>query len=207
MTALDLALSQRERMERHLAHQSYSDELVALRCKAKDILYEYNILTRPSDKAKREQLMAQLLGAAANPPHINQPFYCDYGIYIRVGKNFFANHNCTILDNGGVTIGDDVMFAPNVSLYTVGHPVDPDLRREGWEQAEPIVIGNNVWIGGSAVILGGVFIGENSVIAAGSVVTKDVPPNSLVAGVPAKVIRPITVADREAYLRQYQPEC
>ena len=200
-------LSQRERMERQLAHQSYSDELVAMRRKAKEILYEYNILTRPSDKAKRAELMAQLLGFAANEPHINQPFYCDYGVYIKLGKNFFANHNCTILDNGGVTIGDDVMFGPNVSLYTVGHPLDAQLRKEGWEQAEPIHIGNNVWIGGSAVVLGGVSIGDNCVIAAGSVVSKDIPANSLAAGVPCRVIRSLSDADREQYLRQYLSEC
>lgn len=120
-----------------------------------------------------------------------------------MGENFFANYNCTILDSGGVTIGNHVMFAPNVSLYTVNHPLDPELRKDGWEQARPIVIGNNVWVGGNVVILSGVTIGDNTVIGAGSVVTKDIPANSLALGNPCKVVRNITEQDRENYYRTF----
>jgi acetyltransferase-like isoleucine patch superfamily enzyme len=116
------------------------------------------------------------------------PFYTAHGSDIRVGRNVFINQNCTIYDLGGVDIGDDVLIGPNVSIITTGHPLEPSQRRDG-VTAAPIVIERNVWIAAGATIIGGVTIGENSVVAAGSVVTKDVPPNNLVAGVPAKVIR------------------
>lgn len=116
------------------------------------------------------------------------PFYTAHGVDIRVGRNVFINQNCTIYDLGGVDIGDDVLIGPNVSIITTGHPLEPSQRRDG-VTAAPIVIERNVWIAAGATIIGGVTVGENSVVAAGAVVTKDVPPNSLVAGVPAKVIR------------------
>ncbi|PJG83633.1 sugar O-acetyltransferase [Caviibacterium pharyngocola] len=193
-------LSEKEKMEHGLSHQAYDPELSAMRLKIKELLYEYNILTRPSDKATKARLLREILGKAGNDPHINAPFYCDYGVYIEVGERFFANYNCTILDSGGVKIGDDVLFGPNVSLYTVNHPLDVELRNTGVEYGKPILIGNNVWIGGSSVILGGVTIGDNVVIAAGAVVTKNIPANSLVVGNPARVLREITAKDREDYL-------
>lgn len=116
------------------------------------------------------------------------PFYTAHGADIRVGRNVFINQNCTIYDLGGVEIGDDVLIGPNVSIITTGHPLEPSRRRDG-VTAAPIVIERNVWIAAGATIIGGVTVGENSVVAAGAVVTKDVPPNRLVAGVPAKVIR------------------
>jgi len=116
------------------------------------------------------------------------PFYTAHGTELRVGRNVFINQNCTIYDLGGVDIGDDVLIGPNVSIITSGHPLDPSQRRAG-VTAAPIVIERNVWIAAGATIIGGVTLGENSVVAAGAVVTKNVPPNSLVAGVPAKVIR------------------
>lgn len=116
------------------------------------------------------------------------PFYTAGGVEIRVGRNVFINQNCTIYDLGGVEIGDDVMIGPNVSIITSGHPLEPSLRRAA-VTANPIAIGRNVWIAAGATIIGGVTIGENSVVAAGAVVTRDVPPNSLVAGVPAKLVR------------------
>lgn len=116
------------------------------------------------------------------------PFYTAGGTEIRVGRNVFINQNCTIYDLGGVEIGDDVMIGPNVSIITSGHPLEPSLRRAA-VTANPIAIGRNVWIAAGATIIGGVTIGENSVVAAGAVVTSDVPSNSLVAGVPAKIVR------------------
>ena len=198
-------LSEKEKMLRGLAHQPNSDELVSMRLRAKELLHDFNILTRPSNKEEKVRLILALFGQADESTHINAPFYCDYGSNIKVGKNFFANYHCTILDNAPVTIGNDVMFAPNVSLYTVGHPIDSELRLAGWEQARPITIGNNVWLGGNVIVLGGVTIGDNVVIASGSVVTKDVPANSLAMGSPCRMVRQINADDRENYLRTYFP--
>jgi len=196
-------MNEQEKMLAGLAHQPAKRELSALRLQCKELLYEFNYLTRPSDKDKKAQLLTALLGHSGVNPHINSPFACDYGRFIHVGDNFFANYNCVILDNGGVNIGNDVMFAPNVSLYTVGHPLDAELRNQAWEHAKPITIGNNVWIGGNVVILGGVTIGDNVVIGAGSVVTKDIPSHHLAFGNPCRVIRPITEKDRDLYLKTY----
>lgn len=118
------------------------------------------------------------------------PFYTDSGVGIRVGQRVFINQNCTLYDLGGITIGDDVMIGPNVSIVTSGHPVEP-AERFAYLIGKPVVIARNVWIAANVTIIGGVTIGENSVVAAGSVVTKDVPPNTLVGGNPAKIIRPI----------------
>ncbi|HHT7857920.1 sugar O-acetyltransferase [Pasteurella multocida] len=175
-------LTDKEKRHLGLAHQPYDPELAEMRLRNKELLHEYNVLTRPSDKQTKARLILSILGKAANTPHINAPFYCDYGQFIEVGKNFFANYHCTILDTGGVKIGDDVLFAPNVSLYTVGHPIDPELRKAEWEQALPIVIG------------------------AGSVVTKDIPANCVAVGNPCKVQRMISPQDREDYLQRFKPD-
>lgn len=132
---------------------------------------------------------------------INPPFYCDYGFHIKVGKNFFANYNCTILDVGKVTIGDNCQFAPNVAVYTAGHPVHPESRNSMYEYGIDVTIGDNVWIGGNAVICPGVTIGSNTVIGAGSVVTKDIPDWCVAAGNPCRVIRKITGEDKKYYFR------
>lgn len=132
---------------------------------------------------------------------VNPPFYCDYGFNIEVGKNFFANYNCTILDVAKVRIGDNCLMAPNVAIYTAGHPIHPDVRNTTYEYGIEVNIGDNVWIGGNTVICPGVRIGDNAVIGAGSVVTKDIPAWCIAAGNPCRVIREITEADREFYFR------
>ena len=135
---------------------------------------------------------------------LTRPFYCDYGSHIEVGKGFFANYNCTILDVAKVTIGDNCQFAPNVSIYTAGHPVHPETRNTMYEYGISVTIGNNVWVGGNTVILPGVHIGDNVVIGAGSVVTRDIPANTIAAGNPCRVLREITEADRRTYYRGRQ---
>ncbi|SFI94457.1 sugar O-acetyltransferase [Caulobacter sp. UNC279MFTsu5.1] len=136
-------------------------------------------------------LFGELTGRAVDETFaLIPPFYTESGVHIRVGRNVFVNQNCTFYDLGGIDIGDDVMIGPNVSLITSGHPVEPSRRRDG-VVARPIVIGRNVWIAAGATIIGGVTVGENSVVAAGSVVTRDVPPDTLVGGNPARVIRSI----------------
>lgn len=198
-------MTEYEKMMAGLAHLAMSPELKNMRREAREILFEFN-RTSPNDDETQNKLIRTLFGQADETTSINAPFHCDYGINIKVGKNFFANYHCVMLDNGGITIGDDVMLAPNVSLYTVGHPLDVELRNEGWEQAKSITIGNNVWIGGSVVILPGVTIGDNVVVGAGSVVNKDLPNNVLAFGNPCHVVREITEQDHENYIRTYQPD-
>lgn len=143
------------------------------------------------DAAEVRALFGDLIGKPVDASFmLIPPFYTESGVNIRVGRNVFVNQNCTVYDLGGVDIGDDVMIGPNVNLITSGHPIEPSRRRDG-VTAAPIVIERNVWIAAGATIIGGVTVGENSVVAAGSVVTRDVPPNTLVGGNPARVIRSI----------------
>lgn len=142
-----------------------------------------------NDAAEVRALFSQLIGKAVDESFLLiPPFYTAGGDEIRVGRNVFVNQNCTFYDLGGLDIGDDVMIGPNVSLITAGHPLDPAQRR-AVTIGKPIVIGRNVWIGAGAIVIGGVTVGENSVVAAGAVVTKDVAPNTLVGGNPARIIR------------------
>lgn len=155
---------------------SYNDELIKDRCKAKDICFEYNNI-KPSDIRKREEIIKKLFSKTGKQILVEQDFWCDYGYNIYVGENFYMNHNCVILDGAKVEFGDNVFIAPNCSFYTAGHPFDVELRNKGLEYARSIQVGNNVWIGGNVVVLPGITIGDNTVIGAGSVVTKDIPSN------------------------------
>ena len=148
-----------------------------------------------SDGEAIAAIVEQLLGKSENA-FITPPFACDYGSHIEVGKNFAANYNCTILDVAKVKIGDNCLLAPNVAIYTAGHPVYPSTRNSAYEYGKEVTIGDNVWIGGSAVICPGVHIGNNVVIGAGSVVTKDIPDWCVAAGNPCRVIRSITEEDK-----------
>ena len=158
---------------------------------AREVIHDYNLL-RPSENQKKLELLKGLLGHIGDDSIIiNQPFRCDYGKQISVGKRFFANFNFTVLDEARVTIGDDCFIGPNVSIYTACHSTDPVERNTRQEWAKPVTIGNNVWIGGSVTILPGVTIGDNVTIGAGSVVTKNIPSNCVAAGNPCKVIKSI----------------
>ncbi len=158
------------------------------------ILQKLNFMDR-SDFDAISEVIKELFGKSENV-FINPPFYCDYGKHIELGKNVFMNYNCTIIDVAKVKIGDNCQFAPNVSIYTAGHPIYPSTRNSGFEYGKEVVIGDNVWIGGNTVICPGVHIGNNVVIGAGSVVTKDIPDWSIAAGNPCKVIRKITEDDK-----------
>lgn len=152
-----------------------------------------------------EQIVAlehQLFGKAGQNLYVNPPVYVDYGRHVFIGDNFYANQHCTFLDVNSITIGNDVLIGPNTSLYTAGHPVDPTVRKEGLEFGQPIVIQDNVWLGGSVSVLPGVTIGKNSVIGAGSVVTKDIPENSVAVGNPARVLRTIDAQDYQYWHQQ-----
>ena len=179
----------------YISDQAVMDEQIICRKK----LQKLNFMDR-SDFEGIAAAVKDLLGKSEGA-FINPPFYCDYGTHIEVGKNFFANYNCTILDVAKVKIGDNCQFAPNVAIYTAGHPVHPVSRNSMYEYGKEITIGNNVWIGGNAVICPGVHIGDNVVIGAGSVVTKDIPAWSIAAGNPCRVLRKITDADRKKLFR------
>ena len=154
----------------------------------KDRIWEYNKM-RPSMLKERNELLRGLLGKSDGDTFINQPFYCDYGSNIRVGRRFFANFNFTVLDEAPVTVGDDCFIGPNVSIYTACHSTDPVERNSRREWAKPGTIGDNVWIGGSVTILPGVTIGSNVTIGAGSVVVKDIPDGCVAVGNPCRVVK------------------
>lgn len=164
-------------------------ELVEDRKRSKKLCKQFNDLD--VEDGKKKSMVLKEIFKTEQKCHIEPNFYCDYGYNIKIGKNFYANHNCVILDVNRVTIGDNVLFGPNVQVYTATHPLNPEERNSGVEMGYPIEIGDNVWVGGGAIICPGVKIGKNAVIAAGSVVIKDIPENVLVGGNPAKVIKEI----------------
>lgn len=191
-------MTQKERMLAELPYKAMFDGLPEERERARRLAAKVN---RTLSVKRREKLLRKLLGGAGEGVMIEPPFHCDYGSNVTVGDNFFANFNCVMLDVGKITIGNNVMFAPNVSLYTAGHPLHPDSRNSGYEYGIGITIGDNVWIGGNVAICPGVHIGNNVVIGAGSVVTKDIPDNALAVGSPCRVLREITEADRDFYFK------
>lgn len=189
-------MTEKEKCRQGLLYDAnYDRELLAERERAKELLYDYNRL-RPSQYAEKTDLLRSLLGKVGNQVIIEPPFNCDYGYNIEVGENFYANVNLVILDGAKVTIGDNAFIAPNVGIYTAGHPLDAERRNQGLEYAYPIRIGNNVWIGAHSVILPGVTIGDHAVIGAGSVVTKDIPSYSLAVGNPCRVIRSLEAMEK-----------
>lgn len=179
-------MTEREKM---LAGELYLDqdaELVALRKHARRVCHQFN---QAGENASA--LLGALFGGTEGKLYIEPSFRCDYGCNIYVGRSFYANFDCVILDAAEVRIGDEVMLAPKVGIYTATHPLNPALRCSGQEFAKPVTIGNRVWIGGGATICPGVTIGDGAVIAAGAVVTKDVPPMTLYGGNPARKIKDI----------------
>lgn len=186
-------------------YKAFGDVLLAERQKAKELIFDFYNL-RPTAIEQRNDIIRQLLGKTQTTFFIEPPFRCDYGYNIEIGENFYSNYNLIILDCAKVTIGDNVLIAPNVGIYTGGHPIYPEPRNEGYEYAFPIVIGNNVWIGGNAVINPGITIGDNTVIGAGSVVTKDIPSNVVAVGNPCRVVREISDKDKLYYYKELRFE-
>lgn len=181
-------LSEKEKMLSGQVYNACDPDLVRELNEVKTLCQQYNHLL-PTDFESRKRMIRLLLGQSDDDTFINQPFYCDYGKHIRVGKRFFANFCLTILDEALVTFGDDCFVGPNVSIYTACHSTDPVERNTRKEWAKPVSIGNNVWLGGSVTILPGVSIGDNCTVGAGSVVTRDIPANSVAVGNPAHVIK------------------
>lgn len=179
----------------------YSDESVLReQLAAKKEIRKYNTVM-PFDPKEGMTCLERAGIKHRGKVYFEPPFYCEYGTHIEVGESFYANTGCVMLDVGKITIGDHAFFGPNVALYTAGHPIHPDSRNSEYEYGIPITIGNNVWIGGNCVILPGIEIGDNVVIGAGSVVTKNIPDNVCAAGNPCRVIREITEEDRKYYYK------
>lgn len=183
----------------HLYDANNDKRVLQLRAAAKTQCRDYNA-TDPDAGIRRRALLNGLFRACGENPVIEPPFYCDYGSNIMIGDNFYANHNLIILDGAEVRIGNNVFIAPNVGIYTAGHPLDTERRNAGLEFAKPVSIGSNVWIGAGVSILPGVSIGENVVIGAGSVVNREIPAGMLAAGNPCRVLREIGDRDKDREL-------
>lgn len=177
---------------------NYDPEIQAEVAKCNDLCHEFNQI-KPSDRAAQKAILEKIFAKMGKEVVVNTPFWCDYGYNTEVGDYFFANHNCQILDGAKVTFGDHVFIAPNCTFTTAEHALDAEQRNRGLEVAFPITVGNNVWIGAGAIVLAGVTIGDNTVIGAGSVVTKDIPSGVIAVGVPCRVMRKITEADKDKY--------
>ena len=190
-------MTEKEKMLAGKVYSCLDSELNADLNKAKSLCRQYNNLDF-SDKPARKAIIDELLQAEHNEGYCNitPPFWCDYGFNVKVGKNFYSNHNLVILDCAEVVFGDNVFVGPNCGFYTAIHPIDAEQRKMGIEYAKPIKVGSDVWFGGGVTVLPGVTIGDNVVIGAGSVVVKDIPSGVVAVGNPCKPIRKITDADK-----------
>jgi len=184
-------MTEKEKMLAGEVYSAVDPQLIRELGATRERIHDYNAL-RPSETQKLKAILRELLGHIGDDDIIiNQPFHCDYGAQISVGKRFFANFNFVVLDEARVTIGDDCFIGPNVSIYTACHSTDPEERNTRQEWAKPVTVGNNVWIGGSVTILPGVTIGDNVTIGAGSVVVGDIPSDCVAVGNPCRVVRRI----------------
>jgi maltose O-acetyltransferase len=188
------------RMLRGDLYLSIGDEISTDQARAAELMERYNA-TRHSEQVLRSRLLHELLGAVGEDVVIRPPFHCDYGSHITIGDRTYVNYHCVMLDVAPIRIGAACQIATGVHIVTATHPVDPEPRRLGWESAEPITIGNNVWLGSGVVVCPGVTIGNDTVVGAGAVVTRDLPEAVVAAGVPARVLRPIDESDRVDFPR------
>ncbi len=182
--------SEKQKMLNGENYNAGDEELVKERMKARKAVREFNDISE-DEAEKREEKIREIFGQAGKNIYVESHFKCDYGYNISVGDNFYANFDCVFLDVCPIEIGDNCFLAPGVHIYTATHPLDAAERTSGIESAKPVKIGDNVWIGGRAVINPGITIGNNVVVASGSVVVKDIPDNVLVGGCPAKIIKKI----------------
>jgi len=201
MAAMEKSVTLEAQRARMLSGQMYNDltpELIEARARAVRLTDDYNrSLGEPAEA--REALLRKLLKSVGPGALFEPTFRCEFGFNISVGKGFYANFDCVILDGGGVEIGDFVLFGPRVGIYTSNHAIDPLERAAGACRAKPVTIGDRVWVGGGVHINPGVTIGDNCIIGSGSVLTKDIPANMIAAGIPARVIREITQEDRTGF--------
>jgi len=172
-------------------YESWDPELIAMRKRARRLLRALNQETTEEDREQRRGILGELFGTTGKEVYVEPPFFCDYGSNIHVGENFYMNFDCVILDCARIDIGNTVFCGPKVQIYAATHPLVASERIKGPELAKPIKIGNHVWLGGGVIVCPGVTIGDNTTIGAGSVVTRDIPPNVFAAGNPCKVIKTI----------------
>ena len=191
-------MTEQEKCDAGLLYDTTTPERAAAHHHCADLCFDYNH-TRPSDLARREELLRQIFGKLGTNPYVEPSLRCGFGTNIEAGDNFFANNDCVFVDPAKITFGNDVKIGPQCGFYTALHPLDAEQRRNNLEAAYPIHVGDDVWFGGGVIVLPGVTIGSGSVIGAGSVVTRDIPAGVLAAGNPCRVLRPITAEDRARY--------
>ena len=190
-----MMLTEKQRMLRGELYLANDPELVAARLRTRVLLHRYNA-SSPEAVAERRVLLLELFGKLGERFEIEPPFFCDYCWNITAGDNLYMNAGCVVLDCAAISIGANVLIGPGVHIYAATHPTDPAIRRTGRELAAPVLIGDDVWIGGSAVLCPGVAIGDGTTIAAGSVVVRDIPAGVVAAGNPCRVIRPVAPATK-----------
>lgn len=188
-------MTEKQKMLMGILYNADDSMLIEERNHAKSLTYEYNH-THPKEREKRKKIAGKIFGKLGERVHFETPVHVNYGYRVEIGDDFFSNFNFTILDGGGVVIGNRVYIGPNVGIYTAEHPTDVRRRSKGYEWALPVVIGDDVWIGADVTILPGVSIGAGAVIGGGSVVTKDIPANVIAVGNPCKVVKDAEKGDR-----------
>ena len=194
-------MTDREKIHSGKVYYPSGDEIMTEQLSYLDKLYDFN-MTRPTELDKREKLLKEMFWEIGENCYIEPPFHANWGgHHVHFGNNVYANFNLTMVDDTHIYVGDCTMFAPNVTVATAGHPICPELREKAYQFNMPVHIGRNCWIGAGALIMPGVTIGDNTVIGAGSVVTKDIPANVVAVGNPCKVMREITDRDREYYYK------
>ena len=195
-------MTEKQRMEAGIIYDPADEQIVEEQTKCLDLLYAFN-QTRPTEMKKREALLKEMFGAMGEGCYIEPPFHANWGgKHCYFGDYVYANFNLTMVDDGNIYVGDRVMFGPNVVLATPNHPINIRLRAHSLQYNKEIHIGNNVWIGANVVVVPGVTIGDNSVIGAGSVVTKDIPANVVAVGNPCRVLREIGDRDEEFFYKK-----
>ena len=194
-------MTQKERMEKGLVYYCADEEIMDDQVLCLEKLYDYNN-TRPSEGEKRIEMLKDMFAELGEGSYIEPPLHANWGgKHVYMGKNVYANFNLTLVDDANIYIGNDCMFGPNTVIVTAGHPINPELRARVTQYNAEVHIGNNVWLGAGVIVMPGVTIGDNSVIGAGSVVTKDIPANVVAFGNPCKVYREIGEKDRKYYFK------
>ncbi|SCI16334.1 Galactoside O-acetyltransferase [uncultured Ruminococcus sp.] len=196
-----MMMEMKEKMHNGMLYLPNDPQIVEEQVKCQERLYDFN-RTRPSELAKREVLLREMLAELGENCYVEPPLHANYGgKFVHFGKNIYANYNLTLVDDTHIYVGDYTMFGPNVTVSTAGHPILPELREQAYQYNMPVRIGRNCWIGAGVIIVPGITIGDNVVIGAGSIVTKDLPSNVVAVGNPCRILREVNEYDREYYFK------